>query len=51
MNLRWGETLSNPDIFADQDSRARRSLAPPLDGFMATMHVQSLEVFPLPEQG
>ncbi len=36
MNLRWGETLSNPDLFADQDSRARQSLAPPVDGFRST---------------
>ncbi len=49
MNLRWGETLSNPDFFADQDSRARQSLAPPLDGFMAPMHVQSLDAFPFHE--
>ena len=34
MISRWGETPSNPDFLSGQDSRARRSLARPLDGFM-----------------
>ncbi len=47
----WGETPSNPDIFADQNIRTRRSLAPPVDGFMASIHVQIWEVFPAHEPG
>ena len=44
--LGWGETPSNPDCSVGPYTRARRSLAPPLDGFMAPVRVQSLEVVP-----
>ena len=50
MNLGWGETLSNPDFFADQDSRARRSLAPPLDGFRVPRHAPSGKGLPMNRQ-
>ncbi len=36
-NLRWGETPSNPDFSAGQNSRARQSLAPPRDGFRSSL--------------
>ncbi len=47
--LGWGETPSNPDCSVGPYSRARRSLAPPLDGFMAPTHVRFLEVSALHE--
>ena len=47
----WGETPSNPDCSVGPYSRARRSLAPPLDGFMAPTHVRFLEVSALQEPG
>ena len=47
MNLRWGETLSSPDIPACQYFRARRSLAPPVDGFMVPKQARSQRRFSL----
>ncbi len=40
LNLRWGETRSSPDFPAVQESRARRSLAPPGDGIMVPGYAQ-----------
>ena len=45
----WGETRSNPDFPDRSDSRARRSLAPPLDGFMARIRAINLWRLSLPE--